>query len=389
MRQPLFPSHLTLFSYLTIIEKMKTAIIHDYLNQYGGAERVLETLLEIYPGADVYTLLYDKKQMPESIKKANIKSSFLGRFPFSKFYYEYLLPFYPIAVETFDTRKYDLVISNSSAWSKGVITNVSTCHIVYCLNPMRFVWDSYFSVIKKNGIVSRTLRIILHHIRMWDEISSKRGYRYVAISENVRHRIKKHYDIESDVIHPPVDTDFFVPDFKKRQEEFYLIVSRLKAYKRIELAIETFNELKKPLIIIGDGSHYNYLKSISDRNIQFMRNIDDEKLLSYYQRCRAVIFPQVEDFGIVPLEAQACGKPVIAFKSGGALETIEDKKTGIFFCEQSKESLISAVTEFEKYTFDNESIRSHALLFSKSVFKKKFLEKANEIYSDYRREMNL
>ena len=230
---------------------MKIALIHDYLNQYGGAERVLETLLEIYPNADVYTLLYDKSQMPDSINKASVKKSFLNKFPFSKFYYEYLLPFYPIAVESFDTRRYDLVISNSSAWSKGAITNVGTCHIVYCLNPMRFVWDSYFSVIKKNALVSRALRIFLHHIRLWDEISSRRGFKYIAISENVKTRIKKHYSIEADVIHPPVDTDFFKPAPEKRQEEFYLIVSRLKAYKKIDLAIEAFNQMKKPLIIIG------------------------------------------------------------------------------------------------------------------------------------------
>ncbi|MGE3062539.1 MAG: glycosyltransferase [bacterium] len=368
---------------------MKTAIIHDYLNQYGGAERVLETLLEIYPDADVFTLLYDKNSMPDTINKANIKKSFLSKFPFSKFYYEYLLPFYPIAVESFDTRKYDLVISNSSAWSKGVITNVNTCHIVYCLNPMRFVWDSYFSVIKKNAVVSRVLRIILHHIRLWDEVSAKRGYKYIAISENVSHRIKKHYEINAEIINPPVDTDFFAPAPLKRQEEYYLIVSRLKAYKRIELAIETFNDLKKPLLIIGDGSHYNHLKSIAGKNIQFLRELSDEKLLSYYQRCKAVIFPQIEDFGIVPLEAQACGKPVIAFKSGGALETIEDKKTGIFFGEQTKESLKAAVAEFEKTAFNSDEIRAHSLSFSKSVFKKRFKERIADIYDEYRMEMKL
>jgi glycosyltransferase involved in cell wall biosynthesis len=254
---------------------------------------------------------------------------------------------------------------------------------------MRFVWDSYFSVINKNGLVSRVLRIVLHHIRLWDEVSSQRGYRYIAISENVKHRIKKHYNIDSTVINPPVNTDFFVPAPNKRQEEYYLIVSRLKAYKRIELAIEAFNELKKPLLIIGDGSHYNYLKSISNKNIQFLRDINDEKLLSYYQRCRAVIFPQIEDFGIVPLEAQACGKPVIAFKAGGALETVEDKKTGIFFLEQKRESLIKAVNEFEKTEFDSNKIREHSLLFSKQEFKKKFNERAMKIYEEYRQEMGL
>jgi len=368
---------------------MKVAIIHDYLNQYGGAERVLETLLEIYPDADVYTLLYEKSQMPQKINRARIKTSFLRKFPFSKFLYEYLLPFYPIAVEAFDTRKYDLVISNSSAWSKGVITNVPTCHVVYCLNPMRFVWDSYFSVIKKNGLISRVLRIVLHHIRIWDEVSSKRGYRYIAISENVRSRIKKHYGIESEIIHPPADTEFFVPAPHKRQEEFYLIVSRLKAYKRIELAIEAFNEMKKPLIIIGDGSHYNHLKSLASKNIQFIRDADDSKLLSYYQRCRAVIFPQIEDFGIVPLEAQACGKPVIAFGGGGALETVADGKTGVFFFRQSRDSLIEAVRKSESMSFNPDEIRRHSLSFSKESFRKAFRERMDSILNEYGKEMKL
>jgi len=368
---------------------MKIAIIHDYLNQYGGAERVLETLLEIYPNADIYTLLYDKNRMPISLNKAVIKKSFLSKFPFSKFYYEYILPFYPIAIESFDTRNYDIVISNSSAWSKGAITNVKTCHIVYCLNTMRFVWDSYFSIIKKNGIITYGLRIFLHHIRLWDEVSSHRGYKYIAISNNVKNRIKKHYNIDADVIHPPIDTDFFIPALQKRQEEYYLIVSRLKAYKRIDIAIKAFNEMKKPLIIIGDGSHYNYLSSISNKNIQILRNIDDKILLSYYQRCKAVIFPQIEDFGIVSLEAQACGKPVIAYKAGGALETIDDGITGLFFKEQKKESLIDAIMNFEKRSFEPDKIRQHSLSFSKDIFKKIFASKVKIIYDNYRSEMNL
>ncbi len=368
---------------------MKVAIIHDYLNQYGGAERVLETLLEIFPDATVFTLIYQPAMMPERINRYKIKTSFLNRFPFSKFYYEYLLPFYPAAVESFDTRDFDMVISNSSAWAKGVISTTNTMHVSYCLNPMRFVWESYFPLIKKKGIKSKGLKIILNCIRLWDEVSSKRPDFYITISRTVLERIKKYYKIECPIIYPPVDTDFFVPDEKKREEEFFLIVSRLKPYKSIELAIETFNILKKPLVIIGQGAHYNRLKSISSQNIQFLSSVDDKKLLSYYQRCRALIFPQIEDFGIVSLEAQSCGKPVIAFKKGGALETVINEKTGLFFEKQTVDSLKDAIEKFEKLNFSPSECRNNALRFSKERFKKEFQQTIFQFYEKFKREKNL
>uniref|UniRef100_A0A7C3J713 Glycosyltransferase family 4 protein n=1 Tax=candidate division WOR-3 bacterium TaxID=2052148 RepID=A0A7C3J713_UNCW3 len=368
---------------------MKIGIVHDYLNQYGGAERVLEVLLEIFPQSTVFTLIYDKNKISPFLSKQNIKKSFLNRFPFSKFYYEYLLPFYPAAVESFDTREFDIIISNSSAWAKGVVTNTKTMHVTYCLNPMRFVWESFFPLIKKKGVISKGLKIILSQIRIWDEVSSKRPDFYITISKTVQKRLKKYYDIESPIIYPPINTEFFVPDQNKRQEEFFLIVSRLKPYKSIELAIESFNRLKKPLVIIGEGTHYNYLKSIAERNIQFLNYVDDKKLLSYYQRCRALIFPQIEDFGIVSLEAQACGKPVIALKKGGALETVVEGKTGLFFEKQSVDSLTDAIKRFEQISFSQKECRDNALKFSKERFKKEFKEKIFEYYETYKREMEL
>lgn len=368
---------------------MKIALVHDYLNQYGGAERVLEALLEIYPDADLFTLIYDSRQMPAKLSKKRIRRSFLNKFPFSKFYYEYLLPLYPLAIESFDMRGYDLIISNSSAWAKGIITTVNSCHITYCLNPMRFAYDSYYPLINKKGIISKGLAAVLHYIRLWDEISAKRPDKYITISETVKRRVIKYYGIDSEIVHPPVDNDFFVPAPDKRQEQYYLIVSRLKPYKQIELAIEAFNFLKKPLIIIGDGSHYNYLKGMAKRNIQFIRDADDLKLLSYYQRCKAVIFPQIEDFGIVPLEAQACGKPVIAFKGGGAVETVIDGKTGILFSPQTAHSLINAIEKFETLKFDSKEIRDHAKQFSKDIFKLKFSQKIEAFYANYKKEMNI
>ncbi|MEO0234697.1 MAG: glycosyltransferase [candidate division WOR-3 bacterium] len=368
---------------------MKIGIVHDYLNQYGGAERVLEVLLEIFPESTVFTLIYDKNRVSPVLAKHKIKKSFLNKFPFSKFYYEYLLPFYPAAIESFDTREFDIIISNSSAWAKGVITNTKTMHVTYCLNPMRFVWESFFPLINKRGIVSKGLKLILSQIRLWDEVSSKRPDFYITISKTVQKRLKKYYDIDSPIIYPPVNTDYFIPNKDKRQEEFFLIVSRLKPYKSIELAIKAFNRLKRPLVIIGQGTHYNYLKSISEKNIQFLNYVDDKKLLSYYQRCKALVFPQVEDFGIVSLEAQACGKPVIALKMGGAVETIIENKTGVFFEKQNVDSLIDAIYRFDRMSFSQEDCRNNSLRFSKERFKKEFKEKVLEYYEIYKREMEI
>lgn len=365
---------------------MRIAIIHDYLNQYGGAERVLETLLEIWPEAEVYTLLLDKTRIPPELHERSIRRSFLNKFPFARLYYEFLLPLYPLAVESIDTRKYDMVISNSSAWAKGAVTNIDTCHISYCLNPMRFVWDSYFSHINHRGLLTKGLKAVLHYLRIWDITSSDRPDYYITISEFVRNRIKKYYGKDAEIIHPPVDTGFFLPDSSKRQEEYFLVVSRLRPYKRIDLAIKAFNELKLPLVIIGDGSNRSELYAMAERNVQFLGSVDDKTLLSYYQRCRAVIFPQTEDFGIVPLEAQSCGKPVIAYRSGGAKETVIDGKTGVFFDKQSAESLKDAVNRFNSMKFDPDEIRRNALLFSKDEFKRKFKESVLKYIDEYRRK---
>ncbi len=366
---------------------MKIAIVHDYLNQYGGAERVFETFLEIWPEADVFTLLYDKKQLPNRLKKIKVKKSFLNKFPFRRFYYEYLLPFYPLAVESFDTRKYDLVISSSSAWTKGLLTDIKTCHITYCYNPMRFAWDSFFSLVGIKGIIAKGLRIIISTLRVWDTVSSKRPDKYFTISKFVKKRIRKYYDIEAEIIHPPVNTDYFVPDNNKRQEEFFLLVSRLKPYKKICIAIDAFNELGLPLVIIGEGAHKSELKSKAKNNIQFLDNINDEKLLSYYQRCRAFVFPAEEDFGIVPLEAQSCGKPVIAFKGGGSLETIEEGVSGKFFYPQTPKALVEVIRNFDHKQYDPITIREHALKFSKEIFKKQCKEKFISFYNEYKKQL--
>ncbi len=366
---------------------MKIAIVHDYLNQYGGAERVLETFLEIWPEADVYTLLYDRKQLSGPLKTRPVKVSFLNRFPFGRLYYEYLLPFYPIAVEKFDTREYNIIISSSTAWSKGTLTGLRTCHIAYCYNPMRFAWDSFFSIINAKGLIAKALSAIISYLRLWDFASSKRPDKYFTISKFVKKRIKKYYHLESDIIYPPVNTEFFIPDSGKRQEEFFLLVSRLKPYKKIEVAIKAFNRLGLPLIIIGEGAHKNELKAMAGKNIQFLSNVDDRKLLSYYQRCKAFVFPSEEDFGIVPLEAQSCGKPVIAYKGGGSLETIVEGVTGEFFYPQTPEALAETVESFDCSKYNADDIRHNAMKFAKENFKKEFKNKVESFYAEYMREL--
>ncbi len=365
---------------------MKIAILHDYMNQYGGAERVLEILLELYPNADVYTLIYDKKSLSDKLKKIKVRKSFLNKFPFARLYYEYLLPFYPLAVEKIDTRNYDIIISNSSAWMKGAITNINTFHLTYCLNPMRFVWDSYFPFINRNGIKFKILNIILSILRIWDTHSSQRPDKYITISDFVQKRIKKYYKVYADVIYPPVNTDFFVPAPQKKQEEYFLLVSRLKAYKRIDIAVKAFNELSLPLVIIGEGTNKHYLQSIAKSNIQFLGNVDDKTLLSYYQRCKAFIFPSEEDFGLVPLEAQSCGKPVIAYKGGGSLETIIENQTGEFYYPQSYKALVQTVKDFNKNKYDSKLIREHALNFSKEKFKQEFKNAVEKYYNEYKQK---
>lgn len=365
---------------------MKIAIIHDYLNQYGGAERVLETFLEIWPDADVHTLLYDRHQLPERMHELDVNSSFLNRFPFRKFYYEYLIPFYPLAVERIDTRKYDLVISSSSAWAKGAVTDIKTCHVSYCYNPMRFAWDSFFPLIKQKGFITKGLSFIISMLRIWDAVSSKRPDKYFTISEFVQKRIRKYYNTQADIIYPPVNTDFFKPDTGKRQEEYFLLVSRLKSYKRIDIAIEAFNKLHKPLIIIGEGIEKSALKSMAHSNIQFLSGIDDKTLLSYYQRCRAFVFPSEEDFGIVPLEAQSCGKPVIAYRGGGSMETIIEGETGEFYYPQNADALARTVEGFDHTQYNPETIRANAVKFSKDRFKKEFKAKIELFYNQYKKE---
>lgn len=362
---------------------MKVAIVHDWLTIYGGSESIVRILHEMFPDAPIYTTVYDKKNMPEDFAKMDIRPSFLQRYPFAKKKYTMYLPFMPRAFESFDMSEYDLVISSNTSCSKGVLTGANTLHICYCNTPMRYGWDFYHEYIREKGKPGKFLiSCMMKKIRLWDRLSADRVDKFIANSHNVARRIRKHYRRESYVIYPPVRTQLFTMSREKPQEEYYLAVSRLVPYKRIDLLVEAFNTLGLPLKIIGDGSEMKALRKKASLNIQFLGRLEDDMVLKYMQGAKAFLFPGEEDFGITPIEAQACGVPVIAYGKGGALETVENGKTGLFFKEQTGESVIEAVKAFEKMSFEPEYIANHAEKFSEERFRR---ELESYILTEYKK----
>ena len=348
---------------------LKVAIVHDWLNQLGGAEGVLEALKELYPEAPVYTSIYWPKAMPEDYGTWDIRTSWLNRLPLIKTHHQPFLPLYPLAFEGFDLRGYDLVISNKSAFCHGVITPSETVHICYCLTPTRFLWDyhNYIQHEKVNPLIGALLSPLLRNLRLWDRAAADRVEHFVAISEGVRQRIQKFYRRDAVVIHPPVDVERF--GAHRDHEAYFLVVSRLIPYKRIDLAVEAFGQLGLPLKIVGDGRDRRRLQAMAGPNIEFLGRLPDYQVEQLLSGCKAFVFPGEEDFGIAPLEAQAAGRPVIAYAAGGALETVVEGVTGLFFREQTAESLAEAVARFDDGDFDGAAIRRHAQSFDKETFK--------------------
>lgn len=356
----------------------KVAIIHDWLVNYGGAERVVEAFLEIYPDADIYTLVYDEEKMGKTFPKEKVKTTFIQKFPKATKIYTKLLPFMPYAFEELDLSEYDLVISSSSCCAKGVITGPNTKHISYVHSPMRYAWDLYHDYKKRSGKLTRFfMSIFMKSLREWDYTSSQRIDIILANSNYVAKRINKFWNRESKVVYPPVDIDRLSPN-EEDPEDFYVVFSRFVPYKRIDLAIEACKKLGRKLVVIGDGEQREYLKSLADENITFTGRISDEEVKDYLQRCKAMIFCAEEDFGIVPLEAQACGRPVIAYGKGGALETVVDEETGVFFNKQEIESVVTGIEEFEKLNLNTQGIYKHAMKFSRERFKKEIEEVVND-----------
>lgn len=355
--------------------KIKVAIVHDWLTNYGGAERVVEAFLEIFPNADIYTSVYNEKNMGQIFPKEKIKTTFLQKLPKATKIYTKLLPLMPRAFERFDLSEYDLVISSSSSCAKGVITSHNTVHISYIHSPMRYAWDLYYDYYKNSGRLTKIfMELFMPKIRQWDVLNTTRIDHLLANSNYVSKRIKKYYRRDSDVIYPPVNTEFFYPN-DKEAEDFYVVFSRFVSYKRIDLAIKACNQLEKKLIVIGDGEQREYLKSIAGEKTEFTGRISDEEVRDYLQRCKAMIFSAEEDFGIVPVEVQACGRPVIAYGKGGAKETVLDGVTGVHFGEQTEKSLVEAIKRFESLKLKQENILENAKIFSKERFKDEILEK--------------
>lgn len=376
---------------------MKVALVHDWLTGMRGGEKCLEILCELFPEATVYTLLHKKDSVSETISRMKVKTSFVQNLPFASNHYQKYLPLFPTAIEQFNLIGFDLVISSSHCVAKGVITSPETCHICYCHTPMRYAWEMYYTYFSQNSVsplIRWSIPFFMNYLRTWDEKSADRVDHFVANSQNVRRRIKKHYRRDSEVIYPPVDTQFF--DLSTKEGEYYLVVSALVPYKRIDLAVLAFNELNLPLLIIGEGSEKKKLMKIAKKNIRFLDWQARSELKKYYRGCKALVFPGEEDFGIVPVEAQACGRPVIAFGRGGVTESVlgyhPDQKntspTGIFFDSQTKESLISAVRHLDSIRFNPECIRENALRFDKKVFKEKIREFIQDKFQEHTQDLS-
>lgn len=347
-----------------------------------GGEKVLEVLCELYPDAVLFTLLHNEGAMSRTIEKMEIRTSFVDRLPLKAERYRNYLPLFPRAIESFDFAPYDLILSSSHCVAKGAIPRQGALHICYCHTPMRYVWemyDEYFGKGRAGPATRAAMSFFAPRLRAWDVRTTSRVHHFVANSCNVAKRIECHYNRSADVLHAPVDTSLF--QLSERDDGYYLIVSALVPYKRLDLAIKVFNRLGERLLIVGKGPELTRLSAQASRNIEFLGWQSDEALAELYARCRALIFPGAEDFGIVPLEAMASGKPVVAYGGGGALESVVEGSahpTGVFFYEQTLESLTEALKKLKRVRFDPKSIRAHAEEFDRSTFKSKLRQYIDE-----------
>ena len=386
---------------------MKVAIVHDWLTGMRGGEKCLEIICELYPTADLFTLLYIPGKVSSIIESHRIHTSFIQNLPFAKSKYRYYLPLMPFAIERFNLSDYDLVLSSSHCVAKSVKPGPKSLHICYCHTPMRYIWDQfdqYFGKGKSNWLVKTAMKFVRPWLQSWDVKTSYRVNNFIANSRHVQKRIKKYYGKEATVIHPPVDTKLFTPATTERKGDYFLTLSAFAPYKRLDLAVEAFNQLGMSFLLIGEGQDEKRLKTMAKQNIQFEGWLDSSKIRSHFARCRAFVFCGEEDFGITLLEAQAMGRPVIAFGRGGALETVipdsqtwkpetgipkdsTSQPTGVFFYEQNPEAVINAIKHFESIEshFDSNAIRNHAQKFDGSIYTKqtkKFIQEQIKKRSD-------
>jgi len=376
------------------LKKLRVALVHDYLVEYGGAERVLECFAAIFPEAPIYTLVYNPKLAQKILPGRIIKSSFLQKIPLARSSHRFFPLLMPIATESFDLSYYDLVLSDSASYAKGIITGPQTLHICYCHTPTRYVWDDCQKFVREfsyPGFLRRIVPLGLNYVRLWDRLASSRVDAYIANSKLVAERIKKYYRRQSTVINPPVFVkELLSPEEQKKKkffrfsyptssqrEGYYLMFGRLMSYKKFDLGIKAFNRMGLPLKIIGGGPEIKKLKRLAGPNVKIIGSLPprDPSIAEYFARSKALIFPQEEDFGIVALEAMISGKPVIAYRAGGALEAVKENVTGIFFGEQTVDSLIEAIKAFEQKSkqgvFDPYKINKFALSFRKEAFEEK------------------
>ena len=354
---------------------MRIALVHEYLNQFGGAERVLQVLASFFPDAPIYTLFYDAEATGRVFEGKEIRTSFLQKAPFIKRYHRIFPLLMPIAIEQFDFSDFDFVISISSSFAKGVITKPHTKHICYCLTPPRFLWDDsqkFMEDFSYPRVIKNIFPPLITYLRLWDREASFRVDKFVSISNFVKERVKKYYLQDSDVIYSPVNADKFY--ISSDIGDYFFMAGRHVSYKKFDLAIRVFNKLGWHLKIAGVGPETDRLKKLAGNNIEFLGLVSDERLADLYSHARALIFPQEEDFGIIPLESMASGRPVIAYRGGGATETIIEGETGAFFDEQTEESLRDVLTAFKYNDFNATKCRERALQFGVPVFKEKILK---------------
>lgn len=359
---------------------MKIALIHDWLTGFRGGEQVLLALCRLYPEATLFTLVHRRGSQPEEIEQMEIRTSFAQKLPLARRYYRQYLPLLPAAAERFDLRGFDLVISSSHCVAKGVLPPAGTPHICYCHTPMRYVWDMYQDYFgpSRLGFISRLfIPHITSYLRLWDRLSSDRVDHFVANSDNVALRISRRYRRDATVIHPPVDVETFAPSpgstaaDREEGDGYYLLVSALSPYKHVELAIEAFNRSGDELRIVGFGPEQRRLRRLAGPGIRFLGTLPQDQLVEQYRRCRAFIYPAEEDFGLALVEAQACGRPVVAYGRGGALESVVDGTTGVLFPDQTAEALSAAVDRLKGLQLNTGEIRDNALRFSHRSFERK------------------
>jgi glycosyltransferase involved in cell wall biosynthesis len=355
---------------------MKVAITTDWLNSFGGAERVLIQLHALFPDAPIYTTVYDPRGLPPEMQGWDVRTSFLQRVPFARRRHQNFLPLMPLAFEQFDMGDYDLVITTNSACAKGVITRPGAVNLCYCHTPCRYIWDQYHQYTRVHR-ARALIAPVAHWLRLWDRLSADRVDRFIVNSHEVAARVRRHYRRDSEVIYPPVDVERVVPSGRP-PEDFYLVVSRLVPYKRVDLAVQAAHRLGRKLVVVGDGPERKQLERMAGATVRFLGRRSDAEIADLYARCRAFLFPGWEDFGIAPVEAQAAGRPVIAYARGGATETVLDGTTGVLFDEQTVDGLVDAIRRFEAESFDPAVCRRNAERFDSAEFRARIRRAVDE-----------